>query len=438
MWKCVVCGEIFEGDQPPDICPVCGVGKDQFVNIKKETIDFESTTTEKIIIIGNNGAGTSAAEAIRERNKVCSIEMISNEEILGYYRPNLTKNFLANSTEKDFYLHPQEWYDENNIKVTLGTTVTKIMPNEKKIILSNNETTSYDKLVLANGSNNFVPPINGFDKTGVFTLRNFHDVNTIKEFSSKSTKAVIIGGGILGLETAWTLKKLGLNITVIEMANRLLPRQLDLLGSDLLEKNIQKESIHMVKGTSVASILGDGHVTGVETKDGQLIECDLVIISAGVRANIQLAKDALIDTNRGVLVDETMKTSDEDIYACGDVAEFDGINFALWEEATLQGKVAGANVVGGSMTYKTITPVVSFQGMNINVFSIGDIGSDENKSYKTTEMTDLNNNIYQKMYFNNDSFVGGVLMGDVSKSINMIKAYEDQTLLQDMIKLMNA
>ncbi|MCT4606274.1 MAG: FAD-dependent oxidoreductase [Marinisporobacter sp.] len=438
VWKCVVCGELFEGVAPPDTCPACGVGKDYFVEVKKEVIAFQSQSNEKIIIIGNNAAGVSAAEAIRERNKVCSIQIISNENIPGYYRPSISKCLVHPVADDEFYLKPLAWYKENNIRLTLNTEVIDIKKDTKTIILSNEEEKSFDQLIITTGSHCFMPPIEGNKKSGVFTLRSFDDAKAIKEYAKSSKRAVVIGGGLLGLEIGWELKALELDLTIIELSNRLLPRQLDEKGSSILEEAIAKKDIKVIKNTLADSILGNEKVNGVKTKDGEMIECDMVIISAGIRANKALAEQAGIVTNRGIVVDQSMKTSAENIFAAGDVAEFDHINYGIWPEAIQQGKIAGANAVGDPLYYENITPSNVFGGMDTNIFSIGDLGNHSEKTYETIELHNSSKGNYQKMYFLNNIFVGGILIGDTTKSIKMMEAIDKRSSLATMINMMNS
>ncbi|MCT4618518.1 MAG: FAD-dependent oxidoreductase [Marinisporobacter sp.] len=438
VWKCVVCGELFEGVEPPDTCPACGVGKDYFVEVKKEKIAFQSQNKEKIIIIGNNAAGVSAAEAIRERNKVCNVEIISNENIPGYYRPSISKSLLHEIEDHEFYLKPLDWYKENDIELTLNTEVANLKKDTKTIILSNGEEKSYDQLIIATGSHCFMPPIEGNEKSGVFTLRSFDDAKNIKKYAKNIKRAVVVGGGILGLEIGWELTNLGLDLTIIELSNRLLPRQLDEKGSCILEAAIAKQNIKVIKNTLAGSILGDKKVTGVKTKDGEIIECDMVIVSAGIRANKYLAEKAGILTNKGIVVDESMKTSEENIFAAGDVAEFDSINYGIWPEAIEQGKIAGANAVGDPLYYENITPSNVFGGMDINIFSIGDLGRDSEKTYETIELHNSDKDIYQKMYFLNNVFVGGILIGDTTKSVKMMEGIDKRSSLSTMMKILNS
>lgn len=425
-WKCLVCGEIVEGNEPPLVCPVCGVGPDQFVEIEELETSFISEKAENFVIIGNGAAGTAACEEIRKRNKKCSIEMISTEAVIGYNRPMLTKGILSEIDTINFYIKPNEWYQENNIILTLGTTVTEIRNEFKGLVLSNGQIRSYDKLILATGADSFIPPYKGVDQEGVYAIRSLEGVKKLQEYLKKVKKAVIIGGGILGLEAAWELSKAGKDVAIIELSKNIMGKQLDDRGSALLKKATEKSGIKVITGVDIEGIAGQGKATGVKLADGSIAEGELVILSTGVRQNIDLAKDIGIETGRSILVNEKMETSVEDIYACGDCAEFNGKNYAIWGQAIEMGKIAGINAVGDEAVYETIIPVNSFIGMGTSLFAIGDNGKNKEKSYKTLEICDEAKGTYEKLYFLNNRFCGGILLGDVSKSAKLIDGYKNQ------------
>ncbi|MCT4598847.1 MAG: FAD-dependent oxidoreductase [Vallitalea sp.] len=434
LWRCIICGEVYEGVEPPEICPACGATAEQFEVYEAESIQFSSDSKENIIIIGNNAAGISAVEAIRRRNNNATIMVVDKDTNYAYYRPILSDYISDSHEEQYFYLHDKEWYRENNVNLKLGSCVTKIDKENNRIIINNEEAIQYDKLILANGSDNFVPPITDIDKQGVFTIKTLEDANQVKEYAKKSKKVAIIGGGLLALEAGWELRTLGLDVTIIEMATRILPRQLDDDGSNILEQGISKVGINVYKGVTANAILGDEFVTGVQLVDGTMIDADMVIVSVGVRANTELAQEAGIMTNRGVIVDEKMATNIENIYAAGDVAEYKNINYAIWPEAVEQGKVAGANAIGDNISYNNITPNNIFNGMNVNVFSIGDLGVQDDISYHNIMHMDVENKIYKKLYFIDDKFVGGILIGDVSKSADMINGIKQGYNIKQIVK----
>lgn len=425
-WRCLVCGHIAEGDQPPESCPVCGVGPDQFEEIAVADTGFVSEKAESFIIIGNGAAGTTACEEIRKRNKKCSIEIISTETVIGYNRPMLTKGILSDVDPVNFYIKPRDWYDENNIKLTLGVTVNEIKKDSKELVLSDGETRKYDKLILATGAEAFIPPIKGTEQEGVYAIRSLEDVNKLQKILKQVNKTVVIGGGILGLEAAWELKKAGKDVTIIELSPNIMNRQLDEKGSVLLKAASEKSGIRVITNTGIEEISGDGKASGVKLADGTFADAELVICSTGVRQNIDLAKAIGIETGRSIKVDEKMETSVKDIYACGDCAEYNGVNYAIWGQAVEMGKAAGINAVGDEYKYEAFIPSNAFSGMGTTLFAVGDNGKEPDKAYKTFEVYDGAKNTYEKLYFVNNRFCGGILMGDVSKSAKLLEGYKNQ------------
>lgn len=350
--KCLVCGEIFP--EGMDTCPVCGVGKENFVSVEVTESDYQKDTEEKFVVIGNGIAGLNAAKEIRNRNKTASITMVTNEPYMSYNRPMLTKTLLAGVTAKQLVVEDQQWYEQNNIEVMLSEEVKSLDSNKKEITLASGAVLSYDKCVYALGAECFVPPIKGADKKEVITIRRMEDVDKVRKLVKTAKNAVVIGGGVLGLEAAWEIKKANCNVTIVEMMPSLMSRQLDSEASDIILKAAQSQGVVMKLGASVESIEGESSVTGVRLSDGEIIAADVVIISSGVRANVEIAKQAGAEINRAIVVNEKMETSVKDVYACGDCAEYDNINYALWSEAAEMGKVAGANAAGEETSYKTI------------------------------------------------------------------------------------
>ncbi|HML38244.1 MAG TPA: FAD-dependent oxidoreductase [Bacillota bacterium] len=426
-WKCLVCGYEAEGPEPPESCPVCGVGPDQFEEIASAETEFVSEKAERFIIIGNGAAGTTACEEIRKRNRNCSIEIISTEDVVGYNRPMLTKGILSEVAPGDFYIKPEEWYRENNIKLTLGVTVREIRKDSGEIVLDNGETRKYDKLILATGAEAFIPPIKGADQQGVTAIRSLESVKKLKELLKQVNKAVVIGGGILGLEAAWELKQAGKEVTVIEQSPNIMGKQLDEKGSALLKAATEKSGIQVITGKAIEEITGDGKATGVKLADGTFADGELIILSTGVRQNIGLAADAGLATGRSIKVNDRMETTAENIYACGDCAEYNGVNYAIWGQAVEMGKAAGINAVGDEYKYEAFIPSNAFTGMGTALFAVGDNGKDPEKNYEDIEVYDSVKNTYEKLYFVDDKFCGGILLGDVSKSARLLEAYKNQS-----------
>ncbi len=416
-WKCTVCGEIIRSNEVPSICPVCGVSSDYFIKLEKSEVSFQSAKHERFIVIGASAAGMAAIEEIRKRNKVCEIILISKEPVYGYYRPQLSKVLAKDINYNTIFIKDYDWFASNRIEVMLDKHVIEINTKDKSIILNNGLIKEYDKLIIATGAECFMPPIAGNDKIGAFTLRYLRDANNIREYAKSVKTATVVGGGVLGLETAWELKKLGLDVIVVELANRIFPRQLDESSAKIFENIILQTGVKLIMDDSVIEILGEDKVSGLKLKSGKEIETELVVVSAGVRANSKIVQDAGIQINRAIVVDEKMRTNINDIYACGDCCEFEGINYALWEEAINQGKVAGINAVGDTSVYKTIVPSTSSNFFNTSIFSVGDVNPSE--PFEAKESNE--NNTYQKLFYKNNVLVGAILIGDTRKSKDLLE-----------------
>lgn len=430
-WKCVICGEIFEGDTAPEICPVCGANSEQFVEVTEELITFKSEDNKKYVVIGNGIAGYSAAEAIRKRNKVCDIEIISSEPYITYYRPALSDGIVDSLNDKDFYISPKEWYLENNIKLTLNTKVEKINSNDKTILTCNNSVIKYDKLIIANGSRNFIPPVKGANTSNVFTLRGLDDLNNIKNNLTKSNKIVVVGGGLLGLEAAWEFKRDNKEVTVVEFAKHLLTKQLDTQGSIILEDAVTNSGVNIILNAAAEAIEDIGNKKIVKLNNGKEIEADMVLFSVGIVPNKTIVEGTDIKVNRGILVNEKMETSVKDIYACGDIAEINGIVYGNWPAAIEMGKTAGANAVGDNKNFVGFQSPISFNAMNIEVFSCGTIPQTEGKAL---ELKDVENKTYKKLFFKDDIVIGGILIGDTSKSVKLLNSIENYMSLNEILQ----
>lgn len=428
--KCLVCGEIF--DASLEICPVCGVGKENFVPVDSEENTFSRDTKDFYVILGNGAAGLSAAKAIRERDKTGSIVMISNEIYSTYNRPMLTKSMVAELKPEEIAVEPDEWYESNHVYQVLGKEVLSIDTAEKEVSLGDGTKLKYTKLIYALGSECFIPPIPGADKPQTVAIRRMSDIEKIEAMLSDVENVVVIGGGVLGLEAAWEMKKARKNVTVLELAPQIMGRQLDAAASEMLTSISESNGIAIHTDVQIASIEGEEKVTGVKLADGTLIAAELVIVSAGVRANAALAEKAGIAINRGVVVNEKMETNVPGIYACGDCAEYDGINYAIWPQALEQGKTAGANAAGDSLVYETVSAGLSFHGMNTGLYAIGDNGKNPNLLYRTVEFKDAGRKQYEKYYFLNNRLCGAILIGDTSKMAKVTEAIEEKKSFQEM------
>ena len=420
--KCLVCGEIF--DSSLEVCPVCGVGKENFVPVEAEDTGYRRDTQNLYAIIGGGAAGLNAAKAIRERDKTGSIYMLSNEAYPAYNRPMLTKSLVAGLDAEQIAVQEASWYEENNVCLLLGKNVVSIDTEKKEIHTDDGAKFKYTKLIYALGSECFIPPIQGADQPEVIAIRRLSDTQKVTELLPQTKEAVVIGGGVLGLEAAWELKKARCKVTVLELAPRLMGRQLDEGAGEIIKAVSEAQGITIHTGVQIEAIEGDGHVTGVRLGDGRVFPAQLVIVSCGVRANVAVAKAAGIETDRAVVVNSRMETSAADVYACGDCAQYQGINYAIWPQAVEEGKTAGANAAGETLEYTGVPAALTFHGMNTALFAIGDNGSNPDLVYRTVEFKDMARKQYEKYYFRNNRLCGAILIGDVSRMGEMTEAVE--------------
>lgn len=429
--KCLVCGEIF--DSSIEVCPVCGVGKENFVSVEVEENTFRNDTKNCYVILGNGIAGLQAAAAIRERDKTGDIVMVSEEPYRTYHRPMLTKSIMAELDEEQIAVQDASWYEENHIQLVLGKEVTEIQPETHTVILEDGSQFLYTKLIYAAGARCFVPPINGAGKKGVVAIRGLKDVKEIETMLPSVKHVVVIGGGVLGLEAAWELKKSKCDVTVLEAAPMLMGRQLDEPAAELLKKIAKEQGIDIHTGVQVVEFTGEDQVSSVLLADGREFPAELVIVSAGVRANAAVLEKSGVKTEKAVVVNERMETSAADIYACGDCAEFEGINYAIWPEASEQGRIAGANAAGDELIYQEVSSGLSFHGMKTALFAAGDNGKNPNLIYKTVEFKDMGKKHYQKLYFLNNRLCGVILIGDMSRMAELTEALEKRASYKEVL-----
>ncbi|OGV50470.1 MAG: hypothetical protein A2017_01565 [Lentisphaerae bacterium GWF2_44_16] len=421
-WLCTVCGEVFDGALPPDKCPVCNAGKEAFVEYSQGMLTFRDNKKLKTVIIGSGAAAIAAAEAIRARNRRASIDIYTRENIMPYYRPLLTKGLAEKVNSAEYFIKPPHFFEEKKINIHAGSEVSSIDAADKKIVLSDGSSVEFDKLLITAGARCFIPPFQGALLPEVIALREQSDFDSLmKIISGGPKKAVIIGGGLLGLETAYSLFMMKHEVTVLEACPVILPRQLDKDGAAILEASIEENSnVILRKNIFVDEILGTDKVIGVKTRMNEIIPCDLVIISAGIRSNFELAKNAGLDVDRAVTVNEKMLTSHPDIYAAGDCASFNSRIDGVWETAIEQGKVAGANMTGDDVSYKNKIFGATFNAFGTGLFSIGELGTDEKAEYLNVSFKNDLKKIYRKFFFKKRILSGGILLGDLSTTASLL------------------
>lgn len=376
------------------------------------------------IIVGNGIAGLTAAKTIRQHDEDCIIYMIGEESVFPYSRIKLSKGLFSGLEMEKIQLQKQDWYKDNKIKILTDIRVVSIDPKCHQITCDNDEVYKYTKLLLTNGSENRRLPVAGEDLQGVFTLRYLTDarniVNHVEEFKS----IVVIGGGVQGLEMVHQLIEKDKAVTLVERFSGLMPRDLDHKGAKLLEDYMTYKKVQVFTDTEVIKLVGnDEKVRYVVTNKGD-IPCDMVIYSIGIQSNIGLAKTGDVSVNTGVIVNDFMETSVEDIYAAGDVAEYRGQVWGLYNIAMTQGKTAGLNMIGQKSAYEHIAPVTILNAFGISLFSMGEI--DEKDSI--TSLTHYTEKPlgYKRIFIEEGKVVGAIVIGDMRASTVLKVAIEKE------------
>ena len=366
------------------------------------------------LIVGNGVAGDAAAEAIRKHDPEGKIIVFSRESRPFYYVPALP-SFLAGDKGADqIILHPQSWYEQRRIDLRLATRVTRIAAAEQWVETDKGERFPYDQLLLATGGNSFVPPMKGADSPGVFTLRTLADADRIKQAAAGARTAVLIGGGLLGLEAGNGLRKLGLKVIVVEFFPRLLPRQMDAAGAAILTRQLEDMGFTFHLGAKTQEIAAGPAGLTVNLESGEQLKGDLVLISAGVRPDLSLAQALGLEIDKGVKVDDTMKTSRDGIYAAGDLIEHRGRFYGIWPAAKAQGAVAGAVMAGQAAKYEGTLPSNVLKVVGIDLVAAGDIDAEG----KLTAIVHLDEakKTYRKLVIQDNFLVGAILLGDIRGS----------------------
>jgi nitrite reductase (NADH) large subunit len=390
----------------------------------------------KYLIVGSGVAGVTAAQAIVRADPDAQVHIYGAEPYPYYQRPRLWE-FIAGQIGQDaLYFRPPAWYGERGIHLHLGKRVAAIDPLAHRLTLADGSCVGYDRLLLATGGRSFVPPFDGVDKKGVFTLRTLEDAVAIKEYAQEIATAAVIGGGLLGLETARALLALNLEVSVIEFVPRLLPRQLDEEGAQVLQSRLEAMGLRILTGAVTEAILGGERATGVRLKaspehgrgDGRVVDGELVLISTGIRSQVELAREAGLAVNRGVVVDEQLRTSAADVYAAGDVAEFEGVVYGIIPAAIEQARVAAANMVAdlsatlrqdsgqgsgrsGSAIYSGTLPATTLKIVGIDLTSVGEATA-AGDEFVVLRRADPVRGVYRRVALRDGKIVGAILLGD--------------------------
>lgn len=377
---------------------------------------------KKYLIIGNGVAGTMAAENIRKNDSDGKITIITDEDLPFYFRIRLNEYLAGEDSEEKIIARKEDWYREQDIELVLNSRIVAADPEAKEVRTEDNRAYNYDTLLVATGSHSFVPPIKGSDKPGVFTLRDIRDARRIVSAAAKVDRLVLIGGGLLGLEAGNALRKLGKKIMVVEFFPRLLPRQLDADGAGRLQKIMEGMGFSFRLGARTREIAGRNGIEKVLLESGEELAAEMVIVSAGVRPNLELAGPLGLETDKGIKVDDHLRTSRQDIYGAGDVIEFRGNLYGIWPAAMEQGRIAGANMAGGDVAYGGTTLASTLKVVGIDLASAGDIDAENQFESRVRE----DKQTYKKIVLQDNRIIGCIMLGETKGFNQIIRAMSEK------------
>lgn len=370
--------------------------------------------SESLVIVGNGMAAAKLVEQLSGRTLGrYAIAVIGEEPQLAYNRVLLSSVLADEVPRSEIELKSKRWFRDRGVTVLYGQAATAIDRSIRRVKLASGATIPYSKLVFATGSRPILLPIPGRELPGVMTFRDLRDVDVLKR--AGRCNAVVIGGGLLGLEAAYGLAKAGAKVTVVHLMDRLMERQLDAESADMLKSAVEMKGIEVLLNAETARLVGRKTVERVELKDGRVIPADIVVMAAGIAPNVGLARTAGVSINRGIVVDGGMQTDIPGHYAIGECAEHDGRCVGLVEPAYEQAAVLADRLGGGGANYRGSIPATNLKVTGVNVFSAGDfVGA---AGTEQVLFRDPGLGIYKKLVIANDRLVGAVLFGDTADGL---------------------
>ncbi len=387
-----------------------------------------------LVVIGNGMAGMRAVENVLEQApERYNITVFGTEPYGNYNRIMLSPVLAGEKTIDDIMTHDRAWYTERGITLHAGDTVSAIDRRRRMVHSESGREVPYDRLLMATGSTPVIIPVPGHALEGVITFRDIGDVHAMLRAAAKGGKAVVIGGGLLGLEAAYGLHRQGMDVTIVHLLDNLMERQLDPVAAQLLQHSLARRGLKFRMGAETAVILGDEHVTGLRFKDADesAIDADLVVMAAGIRPNVQLAKDAGLYCEKGVVVSDTMQTYDPRIYAVGECVEHRQATYGLVAPLWNQARVCANHLAQrGHSHYQGSVTATQLKVTGMDVYSAGDFVGDDD--CEALVLTDLRRGVYKRIVLADDRVVGAVLYGDVADGGWYFKLMQDATDISDL------
>ena len=374
----------------------------------------------RYLIIGNSAGGIGSAEAIRQVDKESTLTIVSEEPYPAYSRPLISKYLAGERTLEGILFRPLDFYEQNNILFLPGKKVTHLELDQRAAQLEDSEQIAWEKLLLAVGGKPIFPKMKGSDKRGVFTFTKLDDAKAVDRFLDNARKALVIGGGLIGISVTEALVKRGVDVIVVEMKERILNTILDQQASLMAEEVLKQAGVKIITGHTVVEITGRGTVKEVILDNEDTIHCNLVVVAIGVSPRPELALDAKLKVNRGIVVDRYMATNHPGVYACGDVVEAYDFVYGenrltpIWPNAYIGGRIAGYNMAGIPTKYPGGTAMNSLNYFGIDITSAGMPTAPSDDGYEVISRQE--SNTYQKVILKDNLIVGMIFVGNIEKS----------------------
>ncbi|WP_339169056.1 nitrite reductase large subunit NirB [Paenibacillus sp. FSL H7-0943] len=387
---------------------------------------------EKLVLVGNGMAGIGTLEQILKLGGAYDITVFGSEPHPNYNRIMLSYVLEGSKTINDIILNDWNWYEDNNITLHTATTVTRIDEHSKQVIADNGMAVSYDKVIIATGSNSFILPVPGCDKEGVVGFRDIADCDAMLAAAKQYNKAAVIGGGLLGLEAAKGLVNLGMDVTVVHLMEDLMERQLDRNASSMLQAELERQGVKFAMGKQTVELTGEQRVSGLQFSDGTSLAADFVVMAVGIKPNITVAKESGIAVNRGIVVDDYLQTSMQNVYSIGECAEHRGVCYGLVAPLFEQGMVLAKHLCGSDTNpYEGSVVSTKLKISGVDVFSAGEFM--DSPEHTVISSKDEWKRTYKKILLKDNVIVGAVLFGDVTESANLQKLVKQGAVMTDEI-----
>jgi nitrite reductase [NAD(P)H] large subunit len=372
--------------------------------------------SEPLVVVGNGMAAMRLVEELARRALGrYAVAVIGDEPRLAYNRVLLSSVLAQEVSRSEIELHRAGWWRDHGVTLLYGQTATAIDPAVRRVRLASGATLPFTKLVLATGSRPIRLSVPGMDLAGVMTFRDLGDVAAIEAAAAKHTKVVVIGGGVLGLEAAYGLARAGSQVAVVHLMDRLMERQLDARAADMLTKAVKARGIAVHLNAETIAIRGNRRTKAVALRDGREIEADFVVVATGIRPNVDLARTADVDIDRGIVVDDHLQTSRPGIHAIGECAEHRGICYGLVEPAYEQASALASQLSGEGGRYCGSVLVTNLKVSGVNVFSVGDFLGAPSKEHIVFSDPGLGS--YKKLVVAGGRLAGAVLFGDTADGL---------------------